>query len=131
MSYFERIKLMARNRERRRERRAGNVSPVAAVFMPGEQATVERLRAGAFGRWQELHRGAAVAARTDRPTRLDSWLVVPDTRPGRPDGFYAAHYVNPDDRRAPKDLSEPFAKSIRKCEPAGPFATSTGFSTRL
>lgn len=121
---------MARDRARRRARRAGDVSPVAAVFMPGEQADVERLRAGAYTRWQNEYRGKAVKA-TALTADLPAWLAVPDTRPGRDDEFYSRHYVNADDRRAPRPTAAPFTKTCRKAEGAGPMATSTGFNTRL
>lgn len=114
---------MARVRTRRADRRAGIISPVAEVFRPDEQINLERLRAGAFMRWQDAHRGTAIAG----GVKVAGLNELGDTHGGDRRMYDVAFAPRAADLKAPRPDGV-FGRTIRKCEPAGPLRTSTAFA---
>lgn len=120
---------MARKRTRRAERRAGVERPSHEAFTPGETALIESQRAGAYTRWQDAHQGKPVSG-TPKVQPLIWTLPRMTERVAAPVIYTPVFAPKAGDTRAPRP-AQPFAKTIRKCEPAGPHHTSTGFNTRL
>lgn len=117
------------NRDARRARRAAGVEYLHESAMPGETATIERVRAGTFTRWQDTHQGAPESPTT--VIDIGVWTLPRLTERTATTAVYDRHAAPGAQDGRPPRKDHPFTRTVRKCEPAGPFATSTGFSTRV